>query len=426
MWIGKRLMTAAAAGVLCLTLASPSWASESEILLKKLVQKGILTEQEAREIRDEVAQETAREQAAVPPAPQPAPAAVSKEDVQKALPEWLKSWKWSGDLRLRHETQRREPATDRNRERFRLRFGFTAKPWEPLEIGVRLATGASGDPVSTNQSFTDTFDKKSIFIDRAYGKYIPWEGLALTGGKMDAPFHTVSETVWDADVTPEGAALQAWAPSDWAVRPFGNFGAFQIAELNGDAGDPGLFGAQGGAEAKLPLLNSTWKSSVGYYDFTAIEGRATSTVTNAPAGNATTAAGAFRDDFNLVSVASELTLPDLLSRPVTLFGDWTHNEGATDDDGAWVAGLRVGKVTEKLGSWKAFYFYKRVEPGATFGAITDSDFGGGGTNHRGHRMGVEVGLNKHVSAAVTYARTDEVEGSQNRVDTFQIDANIKY
>lgn len=336
--------------------------------------------------------------------------------------------KWSGDLRLRHETQRREPATDRNRERVRLRFGFTTKPWDPLELGVRLTTGASGDPVSTNQSFGSSFDRKPILLDRAYAKYTPWEWMALTGGKMENPFHTVSETVWDADVTPEGGALQLKCPSSAPVKPFLNFGAFQISELNSDAGDPALFGIQGGVDVALPL-GISWKPSVAYYDFTAIQGTTTANVTNSPAGNSTVTEGAaakFRDDFNVVALASTLQLPGIAGRPVGLLADWTHNHEAQDDGGAWTAGLEVGKVTEKLGSWKVSYAYKRVEPDASLGAITDSDFGGGGTNHQGHRMGLQVGLNKWASLALTYIRTDEVEGSQNKVDTFQADANLKF
>ena len=41
-------------------------------------------------------------------------------------------------------------------------------------------------------------------------------------------------------------------------------------------------------------------------------------------------------------------------------------------------------------------------------------------------MGLQMGLNKWASAGVKYFRTDEVEGSQNRVDTFQADLNLKY
>ena len=398
----------------------PAWASETDILLRKLVQKGILTEKEAQEVKEEVKQEAKQNQPVAPSSP--------KESAVSGIPGWVKQTQWSGDLRLRFEDQLREPATDRVRERFRLRFGFITKPWDPLEIGVRLSTGATGDPVAPNQSFGSTFDKKPILIDRAYAKYTPWEWLTAVGGKMEIPFHTVSETVWDADVTPEGAALQLRAPGTGPVKLFGNFGAFQIAELNGDAGDPALFGAQGGAEIKLPFKIS-WKPSVGYYDFTAIQGTTTANVTNSPAGNTTVTEGAaakFRDDFNLVALTSTLNLPPVFNQPVSLFGDWTRNEEAQEDGDAWLAGLEVGKVTEKLGSWKAFYFYKRLESDAVFGAITDSDFGGGGTNDKGHRMGVQVGLNKWASLALTYTRTDEVEGTQNKVDTFQADANLKF
>ena len=406
------------------SLGFPSVCSASEeALLKKLVEKRILTSQEAAEIKNEVAAEE-REKAMVKEKAAPAPAAVSKEEILKALPEWVRTWKWSGDLRLRYETQRQEPAVDRTRERFRLRFGFTTKPWEPLELGVRLSSGASGNPVSANQSFGSSFDKKAVFIDRAYAKYkaCPW--TSLIGGKMSIPFHT-TYNVWDSDVTPEGVALQVAAPEEWAVRPFADFGAFQIAELSGDAGDPGLFGFQGGTEIKLPFYEAVLKSSAAYYDFTAIKGRPTSSITNAPAGNTTTNSQ-FQDDFNVVNLFSELSFPKILGEPVTFLADWTHNEAADDDNGAWLAGVEVGKVTEKLGSWRVFYHFRRIEPDATFGPITDSDFGGGGTNHKGHWMGLEMGLAKNVSAAISYSRTDEVEGSQNRVDTFQVDANLKY
>lgn len=430
-----------------LIFAGTAWASETDILLRKLVQKGLLTEQEAQEVKDEVRREAAAEQqAATPPlaskphaAPEtarpaseetpPRAAAQKPSETAQVLPNWVKTTQWSGDLRLRVENQRREPAADRIRERFRLRFGFVTKPWEPLEVGVRLTTGATGDPVSTNQSFGGTFDRKPVLLDKAYAKYSPWEWLSAVGGKMENPFHTVTETAWDADVTPEGAALQLKMPdNDNRITPFANFGAFRVSELASDAGDPGLFGVQGGVEAKLPA-GFSWKPSISYYDWTAVQGSSTANFNNAPSGNTTVTEGAaakFRDDFNLVVVASQVGLPPVANQPVTLFGDWTHNEGAADDDGAWAAGVEVGKVTEKLGSWKTFYLYKKVEPNASFGPLTDSDFGGGGTNHEGHRMGVQMGLNKWASLGLTYTRADELEGTQNRVDTLQADANLKF
>lgn len=406
-------------------LTPPVWASENELmdaLIHKLVKKGVLTREDAREIREEVAEE------AVVMAK--ARAAETKDTVKgMAGGGWLDKVKWKGDLRLRYELQKREPSPDRSRERYRLRFGFTAKPIEPLEIGVRLASGASGDPVSTNQSFSNTFDKKAVFIDKAYAKYTPLSGLSLTGGKMENPFQT-TDIVWDGDVTPEGAVVQWQAPEGGAVRPFATAGAFQISELSGDTGDPGLFAGQVGADVPLPFGEGWgWQPSVAYYDFTAIEAMRTSNVTGAPAGNSTdgaSAAARFRYDYDVVSVLNKVTLGKWFDLPVSAFGDWTHNGGASDNNGAWQVGLGVGKVTDTLGSWKASYAYKRLEADATFGALTDSDFGTGGTNHKGHIMGVAMGLNKYANVGLKYLRTDEIAGSQAHNDTFQADLQMKF
>ncbi|MBI3322466.1 MAG: putative porin [Candidatus Omnitrophica bacterium] len=421
-----------------------AYAGENEmmdVLIHKLVEKGVLTNDEAWEIRKEVAEESAKNAKA---------RAEESKDTAKGMKggAWLDRVKWSGDLRLRHETQRRQPAVNRNRERFRLRFGFVAQPWDPLEVGVQLATGASGDPVSTNQSFTGTFDKKAIFINKAYGKYTPWKGdggplsgLNLIGGKMDNPFVTIPEGItWDGDVTPEGAALQWKSPNAWfdsllSVKPFINVGGFVISELSSEAGDPGVFGYQGGADIKL-LGDWAFQPSAAYYNFTGIKGIPTANVTNAPAGNSTSG-GRFVSDYNLMNVTGKLSHPDILfGHPVALLADYTHNEDNQsrssaddpnlDDDGAYTVGLELGKITEKFGSWQVFGFRKRIEADSTFGAIADSDFGGGGTNHKGWIMGAAMGLNKWASVQLKYLRTDEIEGTQNRVDTLQADLQLKY
>ncbi len=421
----------------------PAWASETDALLNKLVQKGILTSSEAQDVRNEMAQESG---------PAGESRAADTKDVVKKMAggTWLDTVKWSGDLRLRYEDEMREPAANRSRERFRLRFGFVAKPWDPLEMGVRLASGTSGNPVSTNQTFTGTFDKKALFIDQAYGRYTPWKtgtgplsGLSLVGGKMENPFVTTPEgIVWDPDVTPEGVAMQWKDPVNLPlvdrllpIRPFANVGAFRISELSADEGDPGLIGYQAGADIDLPWWGMGFQPSIAYYDFIGIKGIATSNVTNGPAGNTTTS-GAYTSDYNLVSTQGKLTFPSVFGQPVALLADYTYNnykhigggssEDAVDDGGGYTVGAEVGKVTERPGSWKAFFFRKRIEPDAAFGAITDSDFGSGGTNHKGYIMGLQVGLNKWASMGLKYFRSDEIEGTQNKVDTFQADVLLKY
>jgi len=437
-------------GGLSLSCPRPAAASETDALLNKLVQKGILSSEEAQEVRNEMAKESG---------PAAESRAADTKDVVKKMAggTWLDTVKWGGDLRLRFEQQMREPAVDRTRERYRLRFGFVAKPWDPLEVGVRLASagasttaGNGGDPLATNQTFTSSFDKKPIFVDQAYAKYTPWKagtgplsGLSVTGGKMEIPFVTIPEgIVWDNDITPEGAAIQWKDPANLPlldrilpVRPFANVGAFQISELANDEGDPGIIGYQAGADIDLPFWGAGFQPSVAYYDFVGIKGIATANVTGAPAGNTTTS-GRFTTDYNLVTTQGKLTFPSVLGQPVALLADYTYNNykhvgggseaDAVDDGGGTTFGMEVGKVTEKFGSWKAYVFRKRVEPDATFGTFSDSDFGSGGTNHKGYILGAQMGLNKWASVGVKYFRTDEIEGTQNKVDTFQADVLLKY
>ena len=416
-------------------------AADRDPLVKLLIKKGVITEGEVREMEAELA---AQEKATSAAQPTAAPA---KQEIQAAvkevLPDWVKKTTWSGDLRLRHETQFRDPSVDRNRERFRLRFGFKAQPWNPLEIGVQLGTGTSGDPISNNQTFTSTFDKKAIFVDKAYAKYTPWSWVSFVGGKMDNPYRT-TDIVWDPDVTPEGVAIQMKSPGgipglkEWlAVRPFANVGAFPISELNTTKGHPAIYGFQGGADIDLPC-GLVFQPSVGYYDFQRVKGMPTSTITGSPAGNTTFTSGGVTRlayDYNIVDILGRLTIPEFLGQPVALVGDYVFNTaysapdspaGKLDNKGAWQAGVEVGKVTEKFGSWKATYYFKRLESNAVFGALTDSDFGAGGTNHFGHILGVQMGLNKWASVGLKYYRTDEIIGSQNRNDTLQADLNLKY
>lgn len=417
-------------------LPGAAWASsETDALISKLVEKKILTAEEAQDVRNEMAKDAgtiakARE-------------ADMKETASKmAGGSWLNTVKWSGDLRLRHETQLRDPSVTRHRERMRLRFGFKANPWDPLEIGVALGTGASGDPISNNQSFSNTFDKKAIFLDKAYMKYTPWAWASLTGGKMDNPFQT-TDIAWDPDTTPEGAVLQLKSPRaipgmGWilGVRPFATAGIFGLNEINGSKADPAMYAAQGGADIDLPW-GWTFQPSVAYYDYANIKRQTVTNVTSASAAAAgnTTSSSAFSYDYNILDVLGRLNLPSVLGQPVTVVGDWVSNtahssplsdSGKIDNNGAWQAGLEVGKVTEKLGSWKATYYFKRIENDATFGPLTDSDFGGGGTNHFGHILGLQMGLNKWTSLALKYYRVDEIVGTQNRNNTVQADMNVKF
>jgi putative porin len=139
--------------------------------------------------------------------------AVSAQDEQKrmsALESTLGRFRWTGDVRVRGEdffqTYSGCPnCADRNRARIRVRFGFEGKLNDDFIAGVALATGSLGDPTTTNETFTNNFDRKTIGLDKGYITYNPvaHKWLSLTGGKF-AYLWQRTQITGDPDTNPEG------------------------------------------------------------------------------------------------------------------------------------------------------------------------------------------------------------------------------
>lgn len=130
-------------------------------------------------------------------------------DTEKSLGAKVKglgNFAFSGDVRLRYEPFFGGTLTeDRHRERIRLRFNAIAKFSDELTGGLTLASGDTFDPISTNQTLTAFFQRKTIAIDRAYIQYDPkWlDPLTLTGGKFAYTWYR-TELTFDNDLNPEG------------------------------------------------------------------------------------------------------------------------------------------------------------------------------------------------------------------------------
>ncbi len=139
--------------------------------------------------------------------------AVSAQDEQKrmsALESTLGRFRWTGDVRVRGEDffQSYSGCTacaDRNRARIRVRFGFEGKLNDDFTAGVALATGSLGDPTTTNETFTNFFDRKTIGLDKGYITYNPvaHKWLSLAAGKFAYQWQRTQIT-GDPDTNPEG------------------------------------------------------------------------------------------------------------------------------------------------------------------------------------------------------------------------------
>lgn len=133
---------------------------------------------------------------------------VSSQDAQKRvslLESALGRIRFSGDMRVRGEDFFQKGVDDRNRARIRARFGLEGQLNEDFIGGIFLATGSLGDPTTSNETFTNFFDRKTIGLDRGYITYNPvaHKWLSLTGGKFAFPWTRTSLTL-DPDINPEG------------------------------------------------------------------------------------------------------------------------------------------------------------------------------------------------------------------------------
>ncbi|MET3964175.1 putative porin [Bradyrhizobium sp. S3.9.1] len=182
---------------------------------------------------------------------------------------------------------------DRNRFRFRARLGADVDLFDGFSAGLRIATGESSSPVSTNQTFGGNggnFSKYAVWLDRAFIKYQPMQDFVASVGRFDNPFWSPTDLVWYKDIGFDGFAIQAKQEVAEGFTPFFVGGAFPVFNTDLNAGlntidlsgpiksasrDKWLFGAQGGLGATFdPETNLTL--AVAYYDFTNVRGRLSS------------------------------------------------------------------------------------------------------------------------------------------------------
>jgi Putative porin len=157
---------------------------------------------QAKSVADEAASNAAQVQSAL------AVVNTTTQDERRqlsAIESLVGRFRFSGDVRVRGESYFQSGVPDNNLARIRVRFGMDGQLNEDFVAGIALASGALGNPTSTNETLTNEFDRKTIALDRGYITYNPiahrW--LSLTGGKFAYTWQRTSAT-FDPDVNPEG------------------------------------------------------------------------------------------------------------------------------------------------------------------------------------------------------------------------------
>jgi hypothetical protein len=131
-------------------------------------------------------------------------------------------------------------------------------------------------------------------------------------------------------------------------------------------------------------------------------------------------------DYDEIEAFAELGLK-VAGLPLSVFANVVQNTDADDYDTGWVAGTQLGAAKAK-GTWQVGYAYQDLEADAVFAGLTDSDFAGGRTDNKGHRLQGAYALGDKWNVAVTYFINEAAvdTGAGLDYDRFQLDMNFKY
>ena len=273
------------------TPAIPAHAQQDSALLDTLVKKGVLSDQEAEDIRAADEKDYAS-------------TAASKINLASSI----KTIQFYGDLRLRYEM--RDGTTpagatgaggahlsagdseDDNRWRYRLRFGLKGELYDNFFYGIRAATNPnydrSGNVTFGHSDAAGPFgkDQSLLALDMVYLGWHATSDLTLTGGQMPNPFYTTG-MVWDDNLNPAGAAEQ-YDHTFGDVEFFATAGQFvyQAAAGNGFTNGLGsassfdntfMFGEQVGFKYKFDS-NTFFKGAASMYTYSGTVGSGATTV----------------------------------------------------------------------------------------------------------------------------------------------------
>ena len=342
-------------------------------------------------------------------------------DEKMAAVSWAERLRWKGDFRYRYENIDQEGKDGRNRSRIRARTHLEADLSPTLQVGVGLATGGD-DPVSSNQTIGGGGSSKDIKIDLAY---FDWRGLQdtrIVGGKYSNFLVRPAKKGlrWDGDWRPEGLGI-VWDNDTFFAQGLGTW-------LEGDSnkGTEFAWAIQGGMKIKTGDTGKL-KFGIGYTVFdiagrTPLFGDPDDFYGNSFVLNPNTGELAFKYDYHNYEAFAEWSLGKFL-----LFGNYTVNTDADENDTGYLFGAKYGSAKER-GTWDITYFYEKLEADATVGLLSDSDFGGGGTDAKGHVLSGTYAFHKSWNFKATYFlnKVNLASGSNDDYDRLQLDLNFKF
>lgn len=348
-------------------------------------------------------------------------AVVAEVEEQAAASDWTDKLRWKGDFRYRYETFDIEGKDNRDRNRVRARAALIADITPNIEVGLGLASGGD-DPVSSNQTLGGGGSTKDLRMDLAY---FDWDGLKDThvyGGKFSNFIHKAGKNalLWDGDWRPEGTGIQ------WNNGMFFANGLGTWIESDSNKGQSFAYLTQLGIN--VPIGDTVkLTAGVGYHNFdTAGSGSYFGDEDDFFGNSFNPITKTYLYDYEEVELFADLKF-ELFDMPALAFANYVQNQAVDEYDTAYAFGLKLGSAKNK-GEWQVGYVYQKLEADALLGLLTDSDFGGGGTDSKGSIFKGSYAIHKNFNANVTYFINDVGLKSGDPIDfkRLQLDLSFKY
>lgn len=392
-----RGVMAAVSGALVMGFGANAMADSTFDLVNALVQKGVLTEEEALPLLKGRESDISAADSKV------------KKATRLTVSDVIDNAVVYGDVRVRGEQRSGEddrPTSideDRTRGRYKITFGVktTANDFY-TDLAFAMGTGGRSDNATFGKN-NGANDKESLFVKRAMVGWKATEWLTLEAGRINNPLYT-TPMVWDGDLTFEGLAemvnFKAGEADIFltAVQSQYQGDRKNFSNGTGDRTTNQLLAFQGGTKFKISDDVSA-KAAITYTTYTNGNGDGANfapAVGNGAASFVGTGVTSV-NDIRTIEIPAEIKFNTSGTIGYKIFGDYVHNLDGNDradaacvinpavcnlgtDDNAWLLGAGIGSVQDPKGKkstkgdWEAKLWYQSVGMYSLDPNAVDSDF----------------------------------------------------
>jgi hypothetical protein len=347
-----------------------------------------------------------------------------------------------GDIRFRHEYQNDEGATGDNpfqQQRLMMRLGAVAQPAPDIEGEVRLGSGYGRTSLNqtlgkdnVSASGSGGLGNFTLTLDRAYFDWGLASGAHLFAGRRRNIFYSAgSDLIWDGDLNFDGLAATYGADlGDLKLTALLSYDWIRKDAASAAVKDNQLITGQLAARQKFGDLEAGLGATL--YHYTHLAGQSAIDTGNFKGNSSFSSGGSsggstgYRYDFNILDFSAEIGAP-VGGQTLAAVFDYARNAAAPDEQAAWLAGLKYGRV-KKQGDWLVQYDYRVVGRDAVVGAFADGDVASsGGADIRNHRVRAAYGLNDAlIFTASAYLGSRGIAADETALDRKKVQLDLTF